>query len=373
MSKNFLKSKTIQSAIASLVILCYQTGKDINQNGLQENHLLILLGALGTFISTVEGRAKAKSRIVVGVGDGKEEDVVPLPSPSPSTELTAEPDFVQIEALPSTITPPTEVEVEDVADPLDYVDSNSQEGEIDIFALQADNGKYYIVPTQDSRIKEVNVDSSTLSTEQFGELKKGIKYPILSYKKEGTNSISVSFDSNPNKNYFLYTPHISLFRPDETLVDLSETTPEKINTSKTPILLPGFKSTFYLEDSIYPGSHFTWSEATKNGQRIPVSKTIVLNIIKVAKDLDKLRQFLGNRPMRITSWYRDPVTNSRVGGARNSSHLQGYAVDFYVVGQSIWDTQKRVLDYWRHGGVGKGAPRGFVHCASDNWYRVWNY
>jgi hypothetical protein len=32
----------------------------------------------------------------------------------------------------------------------------------------------------------------------------------------------------------------------------------------------------------------------------------------------------------LTSWYRDPVHNQRVGGAANSNHLRGTAIDVQV-------------------------------------------
>ena len=34
-----------------------------------------------------------------------------------------------------------------------------------------------------------------------------------------------------------------------------------------------------------------------------------------------------NRPMNVSSWYRTPNQNRRAGGATNSMHLQGLAVD----------------------------------------------
>lgn len=89
---------------------------------------------------------------------------------------------------------------------------------------------------------------------------------------------------------------------------------------------------------IYPGSHFTWGEATKNGARsledlvidgrLIVSATqIEKNIVLTAMALDLIRSKLGNRPIHINSWYRPKSVNKRVGGHQYSRHQFGDAVD----------------------------------------------
>lgn len=49
--------------------------------------------------------------------------------------------------------------------------------------------------------------------------------------------------------------------------------------------------------------------------------------------LDRLTQSWG-QPLSVTSGYRDPATNARVGGARNSQHTHGNAFDISVAGMS---------------------------------------
>jgi len=46
---------------------------------------------------------------------------------------------------------------------------------------------------------------------------------------------------------------------------------------------------------------------------------------------DNLREAFG-RPLFVGSGYRTPERNKQVGGKKNSSHLQGYAVDFGDIG-----------------------------------------
>lgn len=55
---------------------------------------------------------------------------------------------------------------------------------------------------------------------------------------------------------------------------------------------------------------------------------IVLAHLRVtATRMENIRDLL-NHPVIILSGYRSPKVNQRVGGAKNSAHLEGYAADF---------------------------------------------
>lgn len=121
---------------------------------------------------------------------------------------------------------------------------------------------------------------------------------------------------------------------------------------------------------IYSGSHFTWGEATDNCLRplqdliinnklVKTGKEIEENIIATANQLDEFRALLGNRPIKVNSWYRPQHINSRVGGVKDSRHLFGDAVDIssdYLSPSAIYKFLDRVHMY---GGLGR--YRGFVH------------
>jgi Peptidase M15 len=138
----------------------------------------------------------------------------------------------------------------------------------------------------------------------------------------------------------------------------------------------------HINDPIYPQSHFSWGEATRDGERIPQdtlyrgrmvsAEEIVDNIILLATELDKIRAQFGNRPIVINSWYRPPDVNRGTdGAATNSYHIIGIAADFRVVGKDagrVFD----VLDLTWKGGLGKYEGRTHAdlrHLVDDNLAR----
>lgn len=79
--------------------------------------------------------------------------------------------------------------------------------------------------------------------------------------------------------------------------------------------------------------HFTVDEAlvsTPGLQAIP--EGYAANVRRAADGMEALREQLQRRAVTPTSWYRDPANNARVGGDADSSHLQGWGVDFTVKG-----------------------------------------
>ncbi|MEM8613953.1 MAG: D-Ala-D-Ala carboxypeptidase family metallohydrolase [Cyanobacteria bacterium P01_H01_bin.105] len=106
-----------------------------------------------------------------------------------------------------------------------------------------------------------------------------------------------------------------------------------------------------LSAAIIPNGNFTWAEATRGGTRMPLNQSTVDGMIRIAKLAQQARDRIG-RPFHITSWYRPPDINRQVGGASNSRHIVGDAIDFYVDGltgdQIYW-----TLDPWWPGGLGR--------------------
>lgn len=80
--------------------------------------------------------------------------------------------------------------------------------------------------------------------------------------------------------------------------------------------------------------HFSWEEAFHTNHReienmIPdeSNEVVFANISRAATKLEKVRALLGV-PLLVSSWYRCPELNAAVGGAKNSDHMTGNAIDF---------------------------------------------
>lgn len=83
--------------------------------------------------------------------------------------------------------------------------------------------------------------------------------------------------------------------------------------------------------------------------------------------LDQIREHYG-RPVSITSGYRTPEHNKKVGGAEHSQHVEGKAADFTVKGVDP-KTVYAWLDTWHTGGL--GVYEGWTHIDTRAKRRRW--
>lgn len=60
------------------------------------------------------------------------------------------------------------------------------------------------------------------------------------------------------------------------------------------------------------------------------------------KTLDPLREAV-KKPITVNSWYRSPAYNESVGGAKDSQHTKGEAVDLIIGGMSIEEIYALIL------------------------------
>lgn len=65
----------------------------------------------------------------------------------------------------------------------------------------------------------------------------------------------------------------------------------------------------------------------------PMPDDVKQNIQKLANSLQVLRDHLG-KSITINSGYRSPEHNAKIGGVRNSQHVQGKAADIAVQGMT---------------------------------------
>jgi len=108
--------------------------------------------------------------------------------------------------------------------------------------------------------------------------------------------------------------------------------------------------------------HFTWEEARCHCGRCSGwgDGATQAAIRETATWAEKVRNALGNLPMRINSWYRCPAYNKAIGGASNSQHLLGKAIDFGTKTLSPRTVQS-ILRKRRDLVIGLGAYSGFTH------------
>lgn len=218
--------------------------------------------------------------------------------------------------------------------------------------------------------------SDQLNDQEKVLVKSGSVYAVQSFSPAESNHVRVAltgaFLGSQNRNtWFIYAPHVELdgTEPDNRPDDKDDPPPQPKGKA---IELPGISAAVYLAESIIPDGSFTWAEATKNGSRIPADKNVVDGIIRVAKAMQEVRSYLGDRPIRVNSWYRDPSTNRRVGGARDSRHMRGDAVDFVVEGMRPSEVHARLDPWWGSRG-GLASSSSFTHIDTRGVKARWRY
>lgn len=256
----------------------------------------------------------------------------------------------------------------------------------------------------DTLFKIKPIFSYQLADDEKVFVKNGTEFELLDSEKATGNHVRIALantglgDRNL-KNWFAYAPDIAIEgnSPDNNPQPNPGGTPQPVppedNTPPAPpkppvpqpptpsppspapsgpFRLPGFRSTFYLSEPIIPNGNFTWAEATKDGSRIPVSRDVVYGIIRIARVMEEVRVRLGNRPILVNSWYRDPVSNRAVGGAIYSRHLSGDAIDFVVVGLHAYTVYDSLNPWWGSQG-GLASSSIFTHIDARGYYARWSY
>ncbi|MEO0455502.1 MAG: D-Ala-D-Ala carboxypeptidase family metallohydrolase [Cyanobacteria bacterium P01_A01_bin.114] len=219
--------------------------------------------------------------------------------------------------------------------------------------------------------------SSQLSADEKKFIKNKTEFELIGHTKAPSNHVKLELASPsvPGSNstiWYAYSPDILIEGNEPDNQPKNETPPPDKPPSGPSIRLPGFSSTFYLSQPIIPGGHFTWGEATHGGSRIPVNRNVVYGIIRIAKVMEDVRDKLGGRPIKINSWYRDPTTNRRVGGASRSRHLVGDAVDFVAPGIHPYSVYDRLNRWWGSRG-GLASATVFTHIDARGYYARWSY
>lgn len=229
--------------------------------------------------------------------------------------------------------------------------------------------------TSDTLFKTSPQLSSKLSNSDKVFVRNNTELELIGHELAPANHVKLelaepSFSNRPEQIWYAYKPDIQIEGNEKNNQPKNETSRPK--PSGPYIKLPGFRGNFYLSNPIIPGGNFTWGEATHGGSRIPVNRNVVYGIIRIARVMEEVRNRLGGRPITINSWYRDPVTNRRVGGASRSRHLNGDAVDFVAPGLHPYDVYDRLNRWWGSKG-GLASATVFTHIDTRGYYARWSY
>ena len=126
--------------------------------------------------------------------------------------------------------------------------------------------------------------------------------------------------------------------------------------------------------------HKRWIYFTEDEMRCKGSGNVHMDEDFMTK-LVSIRKKL-SAPMTITSAYRDPEHNDRVGGSKSSAHVEGKAVDIACYGEKAFKIVELALAEGFSGiGVSQKGPHGarFIHLdtmeinplAARPW--IWSY
>jgi uncharacterized protein YcbK (DUF882 family) len=99
----------------------------------------------------------------------------------------------------------------------------------------------------------------------------------------------------------------------------------------------------------------------KDGTKVP--KDLIANVEEVARNLQVLRDYLGE-PIHVNSGYRTPTYNKKVGGKPMSQHLQAKAADITVKSKTPRQVSKIIEKLIESGDMkqgGIGVYPGFTH------------
>ena len=236
----------------------------------------------------------------------------------------------------------------------------------------------------DTYLKPLPEPAASFEVEEIAKVLKGTVIPILAYRQEHGH-ICVTVDAtgfnlatlHPSRKntWWVYAQHC--LDPQGHGADNDPKDTPSDTAKGYGIVLPGFTGNYYSTDPIgLKSQSFTWGEAlhvdSAGSYRQPASPAVVYNIIRIAEVMQNVKGLFGGAPIKVNSWYRDPVTNRRVGGASQSRHMVGDAVDFHIPGVSLVDVYNRLDPWWgSRGGLARG--QGFVHIDGRGYRARWTY
>jgi hypothetical protein len=210
-----------------------------------------------------------------------------------------------------------------------------------------------------------------LKVAEYQPVAAGTVLDVLGYKDELGLFVKCTFDAflAGRNTWLVYKPDIEMVG---TEVGNKPNDSQSVVAVGEAMVFPGFDTPFHTGQTIISGGHFSWGEATHGGSRIPDDAEVVDGIKSIAQVLQEVRVKLGNRPIHVNSWYRDPATNRAVGGSSQSRHMWGDAVDFVVDGLHPYDVFDALDSWWGNQG-GLASSSCFTHVDVRGYRARWDY
>jgi uncharacterized protein YcbK (DUF882 family) len=118
-----------------------------------------------------------------------------------------------------------------------------------------------------------------------------------------------------------------------------------------------------MDMRIGPTPHLSWKElACKDGTPFPVEWKRT-RAIQLAGVFEYIRERCGKKPITVLSAYRTVARNAAIGGAKNSYHLHGLAMDLKPpAGMTVDEFYNIIKKDARPLGIGGlGKYKTFVH------------
>jgi hypothetical protein len=236
----------------------------------------------------------------------------------------------------------------------------------------------------DTYLKPLPEPAASFEVDEIAKVLKGTVIPILAYRQEhghicftvdATGFNLATLHPSRKNTWWVYGQHC--LDPQGHGADNDPKDSPSNTTKGYGIVLPGFNGNYYSTDPIgLKSQSFTWGEAlhvdSAGSYRQPANPDVVYKIIKIAEVMQNVKGLFGGAPIKVNSWYRDPVTNRRVGGASQSRHMVGDAVDFHIPGVSLVNVYNRLDPWWAsRGGLARG--QGFVHIDGRGYRARWTY
>jgi uncharacterized protein YcbK (DUF882 family) len=119
--------------------------------------------------------------------------------------------------------------------------------------------------------------------------------------------------------------------------------------------------------------NFTWAEvfgSMQGNEWREVTLLMLERAVLKAGWLQAQRDRYG--AIRVTSWLRPPTYNRRIGGATNSQHLHGWAVDWQPLRHPMATVHRGLLNSGFQGGIAMKAGQ-FIHSDLRGVRTVWDY